>query len=158
MKYSSIGIDPGVNGGIALITPEYKWYAERFPRDRNPKKAYALFENMIMNAKNEGFLIRVFLEKVHAMPHDGRSSLFKFGSNYGLWIGIAVQYPITFVTPKKWQSHYGDLPKDKKERKNNLKELAIETVGLQLKPTLCTSDAILIAKYGKESPDGDSIQ
>ena len=22
MKYSSIGIDPGVNGGIALITPE----------------------------------------------------------------------------------------------------------------------------------------
>ena len=28
------------------------------------------------------------LERVHAFPTDGRSSAFKFGTNYGAWMGI----------------------------------------------------------------------
>ena len=36
MKYSFIGIDPGANGGIAMVTGDYNWYAERFPIDKDP--------------------------------------------------------------------------------------------------------------------------
>ena len=68
-----------------------------------------------------------------------------------MWFGITANYKVNLVTPQKWQSHYGQLPKDKSLRKRKLKEMAIEMVNNDVKPTLCTSDAILIANYGKET-------
>ena len=146
-----IGIDPGASGGIAMITVDHLWYAERFPTNKSPSKAKQIFEHMILTSRNEGFLVEIYLEQVHAMPNDGRSSAFKFGVNYGMWFGITANYKVNLVTPQKWQSHYGQLPKDKSLRKRKLKEMAIEMVNNDVKPTLCTSDAILIANYGKET-------
>ena len=148
---SFIGIDPGASGGIAMITVDHLWYAERFPTNKSPSKAKQIFEHMILTSRNEGFLVEIYLEQVHAMPNDGRSSAFKFGVNYGMWFGITANYKVNLVTPQKWQSHYGQLPKDKSLRKRKLKEMAIEIVNNDVKPTLCTSDAILIANYGKET-------
>ena len=54
-----------------------------------------------------------------------------------------------FVTPQKWQKHFGELPKIKKDRKNKLKEIASKKS--KLKATLNTSDAICIAVYGYEN-------
>jgi hypothetical protein len=72
--------------------------------------------------------IVAYIEKVHAMPHDGRSSLFKFGVNYGAWLGIlhSKQIPVIEVSPQKWMKFWeiklGEkLPKVKKDRKNKLK-------------------------------------
>ena len=151
MKYSFIGIDPGANGGIAMVTGDYNWYAERFPIDKDPRKAKSLFETMVLESRNEGHLVKTYIEQVHAMPTDGRSSAFKFGVNYGTWLGITANSEINLVTPQMWQRHYGQLPKDKSLRKRKLKEMAIEIVNNDVKPTLCTSDAILIANYGKET-------
>lgn len=145
-----IGIDPGASGGIAMITVDHLWYAERFPIDKSPYKAKQIFNHMVLTSKNEGFLVDIYLERVHAMPTDGRSSAFKFGMNYGMWFGITANYELNLVTPQKWQSHYGELPKDKTLKKRKLKEIATEMVNNDVKPTLCTSDAILIANYGKE--------
>ena len=70
-------------------------------------------------------------KKVHAMPHDGRSSLFKFGVNYGAWLGILHSLntinQIVEVSPQKWMKFWENkigekLPKVKKDRKNKLKE------------------------------------
>jgi hypothetical protein len=44
---------------------------------------------------------------------------------------------------------YGELPKEKQERKRYLKMLALSYFQ-ELKVTLKTADAILIAKYGFE--------
>ena len=151
MKYSFIGIDPGANGGIAMVTGDYNWYAERFPIDKDPRKAKSLFETMVLESRNEGFLVKTYIERVHAMPTDGRSSAFKFGVNYGMWLGITANSEIHLVTPQKWQSLYGKLPKEKKYKKNKLKEIAISLVYEQCKTTLATADAILIANYGKET-------
>ena len=151
MKHSFIGIDPGANGGIDMITGDYNWYAERFPIDKDTRKAKSLFETMVLESRNEGHLVKVYIERVHAMPTDGRSSAFKFGVNYGMWLGITANSEIHLVTPQKWQRHYGQLPKEKKDKKNKLKEMAINLVNNQCKTTLATSDAILIANYGKET-------
>ena len=75
----------------------------------------------------------------------------QFGMNYGIWHGLIAGYEQRLVTPKKWQSHYDELSKEKKERKQQLKELAIELVDGQCKVTLNNCDAILIANYGKET-------
>ena len=151
MKYSFIGIDPGANGGIAMITVEHTWYAERFPIDKDPAKAKDIFDTMVLESRNEGFLVKTYIERVHAMPTDGRSSAFKFGVNYGMWLGITANSEVHLVTPQMWQKHYGQLPKEKKEKKNHLKEMAINLAQNQCKTTLAPADAILIANYGKET-------
>ena len=151
IRTAYIGIDPGANGGIAMITVEHNWYAERFPIDKDPAKAKQLYKYMQMQSRNEGFETITYIENVHAMPNDGRSSAFEFGVNYGIWLGITSGHEVHKISPQKWQRHYGELPKEKKEKKNKLKEIAINLVGEQCKTTLATSDAILIANYGKEN-------
>ena len=85
------------------------------------------------------------------MPKQGVKSVFTFGEGYGKWLGIlaAHKIPYTQVTPKKWQKHYGALSKEKKERKNQLKHLAQQRFP-EIKITLATADAILLANYLKE--------
>ena len=93
------------------------------------------------------------MEHVHAMPHDGRSSLFKFGTNYGKWLGIlgAFKVPTTLVSPQRWMKYWKDklnikLSKDKSSRKRELKEIASHYTDKKI--TLYNADAILITMYG----------
>jgi hypothetical protein len=87
------------------------------------------------------------------MPHDGRSSLFKFGTNYGTWIGIfgTMNMDVTFISPQVWQKSYISTPsafESKAKRKRYLKSLASDAFQTKNKKvTLATSDAILICQY-----------
>ena len=92
------------------------------------------------------------IEKVHSMPGQGVASTFKFGMNYGQWIGIltALQIPYEMITPQKWMKHYGSMPKDKNERKYYIKAMAKALYPKSGRITLATSDAILIAHYAME--------
>ena len=145
---SIIGIDPGKGGGIAIVYfgEKYKkWVAHKCPKTiKEMAILVKMFKHSSPNAK-------CFIESVHAFPTDGRSSAFKFGMNYGIWQGIlsSVGIETEFVTPQKWQKHFGELPKIKKDRKNKLKEIASKKS--KLKATLNTSDAICIAVYGYEN-------
>ena len=95
------------------------------------------------------------IEKVHAFPTDARSSAFKFGMNFGMWLGVlgANKIPVLQVTPQSWMKIFQPLPKIKKDRKNELKRIASEMMPKN-KITLSTSDAALIAvwylKYNEE--------
>ena len=114
--------------------------------------------NIIIKTKHSEYVNKnqstiAYIEKVHAFPHDGRSSIFKFGQNFGQWIGIlaACKVDTTFVTPQKWMNYWKkklniDLPKDKPERKRRLKEMASHYTDKKF--TLYNADAILITLYG----------
>jgi len=129
-----IAIDPGKSGGIAVLHEDY---VEAY-------KCPPTFNEMakLINLINNGSYICT-MEKVHAFPTDGRSSAFKFGVNYGAWIGILESNNIEYelVTPRVWQKDFS-LPKNKKERKQELKKIA---KCFYEKTTLYTSDAICIA-------------
>ena len=88
------------------------------------------------------------IEAVHSMPGNSGRSMFTFGTNYGIWLGLLAAYPIPYrqVTPSKWIGHYGTMPKIKTARKNHLKHLAQQRYP-DLHITLATADAILIAHY-----------
>jgi hypothetical protein len=94
--------------------------------------------------------VDIIIENVWAFPGDSAMSAFKFGTNYGIWQGIfgAMDLRWRKVTPQKWQKEFGPFSKIKKERKNQLKEIA---KGFYEKPTLQTADAILIAIWGKNN-------
>ena len=145
-----IGIDPGKSGGIAIIQPHNsKGVIECIHAFGCPEDISGM-NQLIRRTKNTQPYKNIvcYLEQVHAFPTDGRSSVFKFGMNYGIWQGIlgANQIYTKLVIPRKWQSHFGELPKDKQERKRTLKMIASEQSGL--KATLKTADAICIALYG----------
>ena len=147
-----VGIDPGMNGGIAFIKPEMD--SDYIKVTRCPKTVHEmarLFEAGIGMAKNNASII-LFVEHVWAFPGDGKVSAFRFGYNYGLWKGIASvnEIDVYNITPRKWQGSL-DPPANLhgRERKKWLKEYA-ESLFPNIKVTYNVSDAILIANYAKE--------
>jgi hypothetical protein len=143
-----IGIDPGAGGAMAVwnkgISRIYKC-----PANTEVMADIVKAANYIDKTKK----VFAYIELVHAMPHDGRSSLFKFGTNYGKWLGILAAYkiPTTLVSPQKWMKYWQNkleikLPKDKPSRKRRLKELASHYTNKKI--TLYNADAILITMYG----------
>ena len=140
-----VGIDPGVNGAIACITSDDLFVT---PCPKTIADMNDTVEQLVMVHKHTGYRVYAVIEAVHSMPKQGVSSTFKFGRNYGEWLGILAgnKIPYTQVTPQMWMKHYGSMPKDKKDRKNHLKHLAQQRYPLQ-KITLKTADAILIAEY-----------
>ena len=149
-----IGIDPGASGAISFTNTEeekvhyYKCHEKISGRRVSVSMALNAYQNKEAVA---------CIEKVHAMPHDGRSSLFKFGVNYGAWLGILNSIKginkIVEVSPQKWMKFWEEknnfkLPKEKKDRKNALKDIA--SIFIQpKKATLWSADSILITMYGR---------
>ena len=91
------------------------------------------------------------IEKVHSFPGQGVRSVWTFAENFAYWKAImaTLKIPYIQVGPKMWQRYYSTaIPKDKKDRKNYLKQLAQEKYPAT-KVTLYNADAILIAEYCK---------
>ena len=151
-----IGIDPGANGAISFTTTDNKI---RKKNGVTPYKCHKLIHGrtIICTMAKQAYHKKTvaYIEKVHAMPHDGRSSLFKFGVNYGIWLGIldAKAIKTIEVSPQKWMKWWETklgikLPKEKKDRKNKLKEIAFDYIDIDQKTTLWNADSILITMYG----------
>ena len=152
MNKTIIGIDPGASGALCFTNSEKKQiYAYKCHELISGRR---LSVSIALNAYKPK-KATAYIEKVHAMPHDGRSSLFKFGVNYGAWLGILNSVKginkIVEVSPQKWMKFWQDklefkLPKIKKDRKNKLKEIA--SVYTDKPATLWNADAVLITMYG----------
>lgn len=152
MSKITIGIDPGKSGGICAYDGKNMRNVQACPSD--PTGMANSLKGIIRDFDIDTIgkdATQVIIEHVHAFPSDGRSSVFKFGTNYGMWLGIcaSLDLDVTTVTPQVWMKKYGELPKEKQERKRYLKILALSYFQ-ELKVTLKTADAILIAKYGFE--------
>ena len=147
-----IGIDPGKSGGVVIISTK-KTSMHKCPSE--PTGMASIISSASNSAYIEGEKIKAVIEKVWAFPTDTRSSSFKFGTNYGMWKGILASYNITCteVPPQTWMKEYQPLPKIKTERKRMLKLIAQEKFP-DNKVTLHTSDAALIALWGKTNERG----
>lgn len=143
-----IGIDPGINGGCAILDEDGALKTYRCPKDVKGM-ANVLYDYQFKDSY-------AVIEKVHSFPGQGVVSTFTFGNNFGRWEGILSAYdiPFLYVQPKKWMESFQPLSKEKKIRKKQLKEKAMD-LHPEEKITLITADAVLIAHYckGWETPD-----
>ena len=148
----AVGIDPGKSGGLVKIhSRNYECSMHKCPDTTEG------MSSLLKNAKDSAFKdnlpILVAIEKVHAFPTDARSSAFKFGMNYGMWLGIigSLNIPLIQVTPQMWMKSYAPLPKIKQERKRKIKEIATEifedVYNNENRITYAVSDAALIALW-----------
>lgn len=113
------------------------------------------------NRTNVVTSVNAVIEKVHAMPGQGVTSMFSFGMTYGLtrMALIASQTPFEEVNPRSWQKALGITPKGKDETKDAFKlrllalaqqlypKLHIWTVPRSKGQQLAICDALLIARY-----------
>jgi crossover junction endodeoxyribonuclease RuvC len=146
MSNITIGIDPGVNGGIAWITDG------RLCAEKMPETAQDLWElicdiqcaNVIFPKRSA---CKAYIESVHSSPQMGVVSAFTFGYGFGqITMALtAAGIPFERVTPQKWQKAMGCLTKgDKNVSKRKAQELFPA-----MKITHATADALLIAEYGR---------
>jgi hypothetical protein len=152
-----IGIDPGASGGAVVYDEdEHALYTHKCPD--NTKAMSAIINSAKARSWIDDQQLMCAIEKVHAFPTDARSSAFKFGVNFGKWLGIlgSLNVPTIEVTPQSWMKDFQPLPKIKRDRKNELKRIASEMFP-ENKITLSTSDAALIAawclEYNKKKED-----
>lgn len=135
-----VGVDPGVNGGIAFLGSEAP---RAFKMPETEKDLYDLLAAYAFDYPP------VFLEYVRSSPQQGVVSAFTFGRGYGFLRGIitALRYPLHDVTPQKWQKALGCLSGGDK----NVTKAKAQALFPQLKITHATADALLIAEYGRRT-------
>ena len=159
-----IGIDPGLNGAIAILERKkvnclfdmpVMAEGKKNKRQLNSAQLVHILKNNIKNLENSV----VVVEQVNAMPGQGVTSMFNFGQTFGAIKGVcaALGLPIYFVRPSKWKKHF--------ELINSSKD-ASRTKAIQIYPGLSNqlskkkdvnnSDAILIALYYEETQNSQN--
>jgi crossover junction endodeoxyribonuclease RuvC len=92
----------------------------------------------------------VVIERVHAMPKQGVSTTFAFGTSYGIAIGIAcgAGAALNYVTPQHWKKHFR-LPANNKDasRERAIQLFPDAAKYLTLKKHHGRADALLMARH-----------
>lgn len=140
MKF--IGLDPGnSSGSIVVVAANGEFIATlklpkatvhdlvQFLREHSPECPFAV------------------LERVSAMPKQGVSSSFKFGTSYGqLQAALAAAgIPFEEITPGQWQAAMRCRSKGDK----NVTKAAAQRLHPGLKVTHGTADGLLLAEYAR---------
>lgn len=107
-----LGVDPGISGALAWIDGGDIAHLEDMPtmtvdigkaakRQVNP----AILADLVLSRRITG----AWVEKVHAMPGQGVTSMFGFGRSFGVVEGVlaALSIPVTLVTPQAWGKTMG---------------------------------------------------
>ena len=125
----TIGIDPGKSGGIVFINGDK--IIEMYKCPSTIEDMAELLEPYRLKW-DSNLNITAYIEQVHAFPSDGRSSVFKFGTNYGIWQGLlgANRIETKFIAPQVWMKSL-ELPKNKLERKRRIKSIAQKVIDKQ---------------------------
>ena len=142
-----VGIDVGKNGALAIIHSS-----------DNSTEVYDFEskDDIIDFIKYNALDIKMLcMEKVHAMPNQGVTSMFSFGENFGWWKGLLEAYsvPYDLVRPQEWMK--GNVPA--KPSKKDIYDVAkrlypnakLEGIKGGIKDG--RSDALMIAHYCRKT-------
>lgn len=145
------GIDPGISGAIAKLNDDGSFISV----SDMPVMA-GTGKRQQVNAAELAKLLRhcggmAYLERASAMPKQGVSSMFSFGTSYGIVIGVlaTLEIPIIIVSPQSWKKRAGLTGKEK-DYARTLAQQLYPTAELGLKKHIGRADSILIARFGGE--------
>lgn len=144
-----IGIDPGIGGGVAMVTSSGKVQTDPMPASEADLTRW--FESLQWASTD----IVGVIERVTGYvggPGNTGSSQFKLGTSYGRCTMALTVYRIPYseVMPRVWQKAVGIAPRGKSEKPYEFKQ-RLKRRAQQLFPlvdvTMKTCDALLIAHY-----------
>jgi len=150
-----VGIDPGLNGAIAILQDKKVLSITDMPVMADGKKNKRQLNNaqlaeILRKNTSEGDEISIVVEQVNAMPGQGVTSMFNFGQTFGAIKGVcaALQLPIFFVRPSKWKKYFELINSSKDSSRTKAIEMYPNLSDqLAKKKDVNKSDAILIARF-----------
>lgn len=143
----SVGIDPGKKGGYAVLTDGKVSLA-------CPWDDVGFISAMQYVADQKLSSVRVAVEKVGAMPHQGVTSMFHFGTSYGFIQGVLQAYgiPYQLVPPGTWKKEFS-LSSDKQTSIDVCRRLFPQANLLPtprcVKPSDGIAESLLLAEYAR---------
>jgi hypothetical protein len=104
------GIDPGLSGGVAVVSPDYGCTSILMPVADGIIDSFAVGQFL-----TDHCVEFVVIEKTHSMPKQGVKSTFTFGFVSGQVRGAAeaLGFPCKTVRPQEWKKHFDLINKDK---------------------------------------------
>ncbi len=150
-----VGIDPGLNGAIAVLQDKKVLSITDMPVMADGKKNKRQLNNaqlaeILRKNTSEEDEISIVVEQVNAMPGQGVTSMFNFGQTFGAIKGVcaALQLPIFFVRPSKWKKYFELINSSKDASRTKAIEMYPNLSDqLAKKKDVNKSDAILIARF-----------
>jgi crossover junction endodeoxyribonuclease RuvC len=150
-----VGIDPGLTGAVVFIDRDAGLRsAVRTPvlTGTGQKTVYDL--RGMTDLLRSVDISLVTLEQVTAMPHDGVTSAFRFGTGYGIWLGLisGLQLPLLQVKPQAWQkTALAGRPRGKAIKTSSVAAAQERwpTLPIRYKRDWGMADAVHIADYGR---------
>lgn len=113
------------------------------------KKEYDL--PAMLNLLEQAHPSMAVLEKTHAMPKQGVTSMFRMGYGLGLWEGMlsALGIPYTLVAPPTWKREMmADMARDKEASRLRANQLFPQLADqLKTKNSHGRAEALLLAEY-----------
>lgn len=157
MQKTIISIDPGANGGIAVLHGGYP-APVAVPMPDTEGDVLAYLRDIARNASLEGYeLIAVVEDQTGcAGVQVSAPAMFKFGRNFGFILGVlqCLAARVELVKPQKW---IGGLSLGKRDKtqpktawKNRLKAEA-QRLYPNVNVTLATADALLLLEYYRKT-------
>ena len=149
-----IGIDPGLTGAVAVLTPEGMLEALAdtptltLKVQRGTKQVYDAPGLVALLEPYSGLQVHVWIEASQAMPGQGTRSMLTIGFGYGLFLGIlaTLRLPYTAVRPAVWKRSMG-LGKGKEASRLRAQQL-YPGADLRRKRDHGRAEALLLAAYG----------
>jgi crossover junction endodeoxyribonuclease RuvC len=108
-----LAIDPGAKGALAFLNPEAGTLeivdTPTVEVKRGAKMKTEISAQMLASIIRARKPTEAVVERVGAFPGQGVSSVFAFGKAAGLLDGVlaALEIPVTYVAPQKWQRDVG---------------------------------------------------
>ena len=149
-----LGIDPGLDGGIAIIDGSHIELLETVPTE--PKNGFIKRQ---VDAQKLSNILKVYpisvcyLERVASRPGQGVGSVFSFGDTYGAIRGVlgALNIPTYTVAPQTWKKCLKISSKD-----DSLKAIKELYPLLKMrKKDHNIAEALLLALYGKKERENE---
>lgn len=153
----ALGIDPGQQGGIALIEDEEVIDAMPMPLVEIRNKVtldWDTVEQWILDQDIDVAEVGV-IENVWAMPKQGVSSTFQFGRLFGAAEMVLYRYSLrqVYATGKQWKGHF-NLDGTKEDSMSTADYVFGEAAGEDFWPRKKddgVAEAALLARYGIET-------
>lgn len=151
MKSIYIGIDPGKDGGFAII---FEQEPRIIVRPWDEKDFIDHMTEVSQTISMNGYRASTCLEKVAAMPGQGVSSMFTFGKSVGFIEGVlqTLEIPYQPIVPRKWKAEFS-LTKDKGKSVEVASKLFPHVDLLRSprcrKPSDGMAEALLMAEYAR---------
>jgi crossover junction endodeoxyribonuclease RuvC len=109
-----VGIDPGLSGAVALVSPERAVEVMDMPTheitvNKKTKRTLDLYKLASFFDINRTRISHATIEEPHAMPEQGVTSMFNFGFVCGVaqMAVAAAGIPMTLVRPAAWKGAMG---------------------------------------------------